>query len=50
MVAENGKIYVTLTSGNVARLDANTLAFEKMDCCRSKIRKALSKKMENCIW
>ena len=30
MVAENGKIYVTLTSGNVARLDANTLAFEKM--------------------
>ena len=29
MVAENGKIYVTLTSGNVARLDANTLAFEK---------------------
>lgn len=30
MVAENGKVYVTLSSGNVARLDAKTLAFEKM--------------------
>lgn len=30
MVAEEGKIYVTLYSGNVARLDAATLKFEKM--------------------
>ncbi len=30
MVADNGKIYVTLYSGNVARLDATTLAFEGM--------------------
>lgn len=30
VVAENGKVYVTLYSGNVARLDAETLAFEKM--------------------
>ncbi|WP_455672217.1 YncE family protein [Phocaeicola sp.] len=30
MVAEDDKIYVTLYSGNVARLDATTLAFEKM--------------------
>lgn len=30
MAAEDGKIYVTLYSGNVARLDAKTLAFEKM--------------------
>lgn len=29
-VAEDGKVYVTLYSGNVARLDAKTLAFEKM--------------------
>lgn len=30
LTAEDGKIYVTLYSGNVARLDAQTLAFEKM--------------------
>ena len=30
MAAEDGKLYVTLSSGNVARLDANTLTFEKM--------------------
>lgn len=30
MAAKDGKIYVTLYSGNVARLDAETLAFEKM--------------------
>ena len=30
VVAEDGKLYVTLYSGNVARLDAKTLAFEKM--------------------
>ena len=30
VVAEDGKVYVTLYSGNVARLDAKTLAFEKM--------------------
>lgn len=30
MAAEDGKIYVTLYSGNVARLDAATLQFEKM--------------------
>lgn len=30
MAAEDGKIYVTLYSGNVARLDAATLAFEAM--------------------
>ena len=29
-VAEDGKVYVTLYSGNVARLDAKTLDFEKM--------------------
>ena len=30
MAAKDGKIYVTLYSGNVARLDAETLALEKM--------------------
>ena len=30
ITAKDGKIYVTLYSGNVARLDAETLAFEKM--------------------
>jgi len=30
VVADDGKVYVTLYSGNVARLDAKTLAFEKM--------------------
>lgn len=30
MAAEDGKVYVTLYSGNVARLDAGTLNFEKM--------------------
>lgn len=30
VVAEDGKVYVTLYSGNVARLDAKTLEFEKM--------------------
>lgn len=30
VVAKDGKVYVTLYSGNVVRLDANTLAFEKM--------------------
>lgn len=30
MTAEDGKIYVTLSSSNVARLDAKTLKFEKM--------------------
>ena len=28
MAAEDGKLYVTLSSGNVARLDANSLTFE----------------------
>lgn len=30
LAAEDGKLYVTLSSGHVARLDANTLTFEKM--------------------
>ena len=30
LTAEDGKLYVTLSSGHVARLDANTLTFEKM--------------------
>lgn len=30
MAADDGKLYVTLSSGNVARLDATTLNFEKM--------------------